>query len=79
MHYLIVFRARSETMKFHCLLSSYHVKSEIVNTPRQISVACGISVKVLNDDVATAREILSRRKFSTFAGIFACQGNFQRI
>jgi len=70
MFYLIVFRARSETMKFYSILSSYGVNSEIVNTPRQVSVACGISLKILSKDLPIAKEILNRRQFSTFAGIF---------
>jgi len=79
MFYLIVFRARSETMKFYSLLSSYGVKSEIVNTPRQVSVACGISLKISLQDVTVAKDILSRRQFSTFAGIFINSGGFQKM
>ncbi len=70
MFYLIVFRARSETMKFYSLLSSYGVTPEIVNTPRQVSVACGISIKIYSKDLPIANDILSRRQFSTFGGIF---------
>lgn len=79
MYYIIVFRARSETMKFYSLISSYGVKSEIVNTPRQVSVACGISLKIASQDIIVAKEILNRRQFSTFAGIFMGSGNFQKI
>ncbi|NCB48705.1 MAG: DUF3343 domain-containing protein [Clostridia bacterium] len=78
MFYLIVFRARSETMKFYSILSSYGVKSEIVNTPRQISVACGISLKISSQDVPIAKEILTRRQFNTFAGIYLGSGTFQK-
>lgn len=76
MFYLIVFRARSETMKFYSILSSYGVISEIVNTPRQLSVACGISLKLVAKDLVIAKEILNRRLFSTFAGIFVNPTSF---
>jgi hypothetical protein len=79
MYYLIVFRARSETMKFYSLLSSYGVKSEVVNTPRQISVACGISLKILSKDLNIAKDILNRREFATFAGIFVSAGHYDRL
>ena len=70
MNYLVVFRARSETMKFANLLSSYGYRATIVNTPRKISVACGISVKIDFIALETAKLILSRRQFYTFAGIY---------
>jgi len=79
MFYLIVFRARSETMKFYSLISSYGVKSEIVNTPRQISVACGVSLKISSQDVSVAKEILNRRQFNTFAGIYQSSGGFEKF
>lgn len=75
MYYLVVFRARSETMKFHSLISSYNVKSSIVNTPRQIAVSCGISVKIDSSALGVAKEILSRRQFFTFAGIYLMQND----
>ena len=70
MNYLVVFRARSETMKFANLLSSYGYRATIVNTPRKISVACGISVKIDFIALETAKLILARRQFYTFAGIY---------
>ncbi len=70
MNYLVVFRARSETMKFANLLSSYGYRAIVVNTPRKISVACGISIKIDFIALDTAKLILSRRQFYTFAGIY---------
>lgn len=69
-YYLIVFRAKSESMRFQSLLSSYGAISDIVTTPRRISVSCGISVKIKNIDLNLAKTILSRRQFYTFAGIY---------
>ena len=69
-YYLVVFSSRSETMKFANLLSSYGYKSAFVNTPRQISAACGISAKIESGSLLIAKDILSRRQFYTFAGIY---------
>ncbi len=69
-YYLIVFRARSETMKFSSIISSYGVPTNIVNTPRQISVACGISVKIPEKALSLAQDILKRRQFYTCAGVY---------
>lgn len=74
-YYLVVFSSRSETMKFSNLLSSYGFTVAFVNTPRQISVACGISAKIDKGSLFAAREILNRRQFYTFSGIYYSYNN----
>ena len=70
MYAIIVFRSRTETMTFSQLLRSYGVRNSVINTPRQASVSCGISVKVELRYVDTAKNILLRRKFDSFGGIY---------
>jgi len=79
MNYIVVFRARSETLKFSSLLSSYRVPNIVVTTPRQISVSCGISVKIGPKGIDIAKTILSRRQFYTFAGIYTAGNDFVKI
>ncbi len=79
MNYIVVFRARSETLKFSSLLSSYRVPNMVVTTPRQISVSCGISVKIGPKGLDIAKTILSRRQFYTFAGIYTDGKNYVQI
>ncbi len=67
---LAVFRSRTETLNFASLLKSYGVRCSVVNTPRKINVSCGISVSFSANDVVFAKQILARRRFDTFAGIF---------
>lgn len=62
-------------MKFASILSSYGAKCLVVNTPRQIAVSCGISVKVDSGALALCKQILSRRQFWTFAGIYLMQND----
>lgn len=70
MEIIAVFRARNQTLVFANLLRSYGVKVLVVNTPRRLSVSCGLSAKFPAESRALAEEILSRRKFDSFAGIF---------
>lgn len=79
MNYLVVFRSKSETLKFSSLLASYGYRSSVVNTPRQISVSCGVSAKIVAGALGVARQILTRRQFYTFAGIFAISSNNQYV
>ena len=68
---LAVFRSRTETLNFASLLRSYKVNCIVVNTPRSINVSCGISVKFESSYMQVAKEIISRRGFSTFAGFYS--------
>lgn len=75
MNYMIVvFRARSHTINFANILNSYKVPCQIINTPRKVNVSCGISVKFSSNDLVIVEQILSRRKFDTFGGIYQIIG-----
>ncbi|MBE7082675.1 MAG: DUF3343 domain-containing protein [Clostridiales bacterium] len=67
---LAVFRSKTETLNFASILRSYRVPCTIVNTPRSINVSCGISVLFDNKNEQIAKNIISRRGFSTFAGFY---------
>lgn len=67
---VISFRSRTDTLAFSNLLKSYNVKNYVINTPRQLSVSCGVSVKIDIKDTEIARTLLARRNFVSFAGIF---------
>ena len=51
----------------------------IISTPRQINVSCGISVRFNPAYEKTAKEVLSRRKFDTFAGLFLAKNAGGRV
>jgi len=68
---LAVFRSRTETLNFASILRSYGVLCSVVNTPRRINVSCGISVQFSNKDEMIAKQVLSRRRFDTFAGFYS--------
>ena len=74
MYYIIAFRARSQTINFARILNSYKVACEIINTPRIINVSCGISIKFMPKDLIFVKNILKRRNFDTYAGIFLIEG-----
>lgn len=44
--FLIVFRSRYEAMSFYNYLSSKGYNVKAVNTPRQISLSCGLSIRI---------------------------------
>ncbi len=67
---IIVFRSRMQVMHFKKLLASRGVNGEIISTPREIKIGCGLSVKIKESDLSVAKSILEGVKFTTFVGIY---------
>lgn len=71
MEYVVIsFRSRSDTVRFYNFLKVNGVYSEIVNTPKQAGVGCGLSVKISRSMLSFVRRILSVFGESSFAGAF---------
>ena len=71
MEYLIaVFRSRTQVMKFYEKLLDCGRFADVVNTPRQASLGCGLSVKFGCDDFYFVQRILKSDCFHSFAGLF---------
>ena len=71
MEYLIVaFRSREHTVKFYGLLTQNGVAAEIVNTPKEAGVGCGLSVKIRKEHFSTAKKAVHYASLSSFAGFF---------
>ena len=69
--YLAVFKSRNHTMKFYNTLSGKRIRAEIVNTPRQVSLGCGLSVKFRSEDLARAVSVLRSLNLYSYGGMFA--------
>jgi hypothetical protein len=71
MEYLIVsYRSRSHTVKFHEFLNHIGVQNEIINTPKEAGVGCGLSVKVKKSDFYIVKRAVSHLNLNSFAGFF---------
>lgn len=71
MEYVIVaFRSREHTVKFYGLLSQNGIASEIVNTPKEAGVGCGLSVKTRKEHFPAVKKAVHYASLSSFAGFF---------
>lgn len=71
MKYLLVaFRSRNSLLAFIKNLRLNGVAVEIVNTPRSISVSCGLSAKLSPTYTNYIINLLSRNSFDNFVGIY---------
>ena len=67
----IAFRSRAHTMKFYQLLTANGVYAQIVNTPKEAGVGCGLSAKISPSSLVYAKKVLSKSGLNSFAGIFS--------
>jgi len=74
MYYIFSFRSRNQSIGFFECLSRAGIGAKIINTPRAISIGCGLSVKVCASDIDNASELLDGRVYDTFLGLFYYNG-----
>ncbi len=71
MEYVVVaFRSRAQTVKFFGLLNSNNVPCEIINTPKEAGVGCGLSVKVGKNLFSVVKRAVRMASLNSFAGFF---------
>ena len=71
MKYIIVmFTSRNETMRFYHIIKNYSGFCSVINTPHSLSRSCGISVKISNNLITTASQIIKSNNFASFKGIY---------
>lgn len=72
MEYIVAaFRSRSETVKFSYFLKNHGLSNEIVNTPKEAGVGCGLSVKVNKLRFNELKRAVRIANLSSFAGFFS--------
>ena len=71
MEYLVfAFRSRAQTVKFSNFLRNNGVSNEIINTPKEAGVGCGLSVKLNSNQLNVAKRAVATAGLDSFAGIF---------
>lgn len=71
MEYIIVaFRSRTQTVKMSHLMQSRGISCEIVNTPKEAGVGCGLSIKISPYYFERTKRLVFDVGFSAFAGFF---------
>lgn len=71
MEYIVVaFRSRSETVRLSEFLHAHSISAEIVNTPKEAGVGCGLSVKINARQLSIVKKAVFQIRLSSFAGFF---------
>ena len=71
MEYIVIaFRSRAHTVRFAEFLRKNGAYCQIINTPKEAGVGCGLSVRVGVQDLPTAKKAVRIANYTSFAGIF---------
>ena len=72
---LATFNNRTQALQFSNQLKGMGVNIKIINTPREISVSCGLSVMFDFKMLPKARVVINSNKFVSFRGFYLKKDN----
>ena len=75
---LAIFRSRSQAVDCNIRLKSYGVSAELINTPKEANIGCGLSIKIAHDHAERAKRIIQKANYSAFYGYFVMQRTYGR-
>ena len=79
MEYIAVtFRSRSHTIKFAEFLRRNGIYGEIINTPKEAGVGCGLSVKIKISNFVAVKKAVGIAGLTSFAGFFLVKIHYGR-
>lgn len=64
------FRSRQQVMKFEAALRRAGVRVQIITTPRDVSIGCGLSVRFELDDLSRVQAIYRQLQPSNLIGFY---------
>ena len=70
MNIIVTFKSRNQAMLFSSLLTQSRVPNKVINTPRNLSASCGLSVKLSKTHEIISRRLLSEHNFDSLGGIY---------
>lgn len=82
MEYIIIsFRSRAHTVRYAEFLRKNGVYCQIINTPKEAGVGCGLSVRISVKDFSAAKKAVAITGYTSFAGYFMIKtvGGIRRV
>ncbi len=75
MNILATFKSRNQAILFSNVLSSAKISNRLINTPRFLSLSCGLSVQFDVRGISYAKEILQGLSYDSLGGLYAINRN----
>ena len=67
---IAAFRSRQQVMRFDAALRRAGIRSQVISTPRDVSIGCGLSVRFDLSDTAAVYEIFRQVRPSNLIGFY---------
>ena len=65
---LAVFRSRSQAMDCMQKMRALNIPAQLINTPKEANVGCGLSLKFSVSVATRAKNIIAKMNYSSFYG-----------
>lgn len=72
---IIVLNNRNNAMQLATYLKKSGVRCKIQNTPRELSISCGLSIYINNRDLPILRNIIMAYNYASFVKIYQIISN----
>lgn len=80
MHEIIaIFRSRAQAIDCNTKLKSMGIAAELISTPKEANIGCGLSVKINKNSAERARYIIQKSNYSAFYGFFVMNQTYGRM
>ncbi len=78
---ILAFKSRNSLYSFNKLLRQYNINTMIINTPRSVSISCGLSIKADYRELGMIKTILQQSNVDGFLGMFTINraGGFEQV
>ena len=76
---LAIFRSRSQAVDCNIRLKSFGVAAELINTPKEANIGCGLSIKIPHNSAERAKMIIRKANYSAFYGYYVMQYTYGRL
>lgn len=73
---LAVFRSRAQATDCNARLRAFGIPSSLVNTPSELNIGCGLSVKIPQNFFGKGMKIVIGGRYSAFYGFFKWQNMY---
>lgn len=67
---LAVFRSRAQAADCNSKLRMNGIPASLINTPKEANIGCGLSVKIPQNSLPRAKNIILGARYSAFYGFF---------
>lgn len=72
---IAAFRSRQQVMRFDAAMRRAGIRGQVISTPRDVSIGCGLSVRFELPDTAMVLEIYRQTRPSNLIGFYRVERN----